>query len=77
MNQQNYYYACTESVRADICFDWWVWNKINNRKTKLVYLFITQPEVKYVSISAIACELGLKEQEVCMALFDILNKRGK
>ena len=68
------YKSCIKSVKSDTKFKWEVFTKLETANEKLVYLFITQPKVRYVSVYSIAGALGLSEREVMVAMFNILTK---
>lgn len=69
--------ACLETVRANISFDFNVWGQLKTHDERFVYLFITQPPVRFVSVLSIANELNISESRVIIALFGIINQQQK
>ena len=61
----------------DFLFDFSIWARITDDDEKKVYLFITQPPVRYVSIKVIASDLNLSQKRVIEVLFGILEKTYK
>ena len=69
------YDACLASVSVkNLFFDFDIWAELTNIDEKKVYLFITQPPVRYVSIKSIANELDLPQTRVIEVLFSMLER---
>lgn len=75
MNFDTSYKTCSESIRARIKFEWETFTKLETDNERLVYLFITQPKVRYVSILSIATVLNMSPKDVLNALWGILMKK--
>lgn len=65
--------ACCESIRVDVKFDFQVLSGLKKKEERLVYLFITQPDVKYVSVVFMADMLGISQKDALLALVKFLR----
>ena len=68
------YKSCTKSVKAGVKVKWEVFINLETANERLVYLFITQPKVRYVSVYSIAFALNISPKEVMVAMLNILTK---